>query len=747
LDKKFELLAPGGDIDSIKAAILAGADAVYCGLGKFNARNRAANISADDLYGVTRLAHQNGTKVYLTLNIVVVENELPELIVLLNKLANTGIDGVIVQDIGILFLIKNYFKNLPIHASTQLTTHNSGQILFLAEMGATRVNFSRELNLQEIADLAAVAHKNNLSVEVFVHGSHCICFSGICYMSSVRNGTSGNRGRCGQPCREQYLTTPAGSNFPLNLKDISAYFDLAELGEAGVDSLKIEGRIKKSHWVYTVVAAWREQINHFYSTGKGKTDNSGLYRVFNRDFTDGFLKDKIGKEMYIDNPRDNSAHRLSALDGNPTADKLEIAKGAVYDERTEIISNLETEIKSLNAGKIPLTVVATGESGSPLKVTVKSPENSYTVFSGSNLSGTGTEELDYNVLFKRLKALDDLGYTLKNIDISGLSPNTYLPYSELTTIKNQILFLLNGSREPVPPVSLSPLHGTKRTDKKPRLSVLLSSTDDIGLSEMGEVDCYFKLPEGLAGTGEEYAGVFAQNKRLIPWFPSVLLGDDYISAQRLLGRICPKTLVTNNLGIAFEASKMGIDWIAGPYLNITNSFALTCLKEKFGCNGAFISNELNRMQIKSIKKPTDFDLYFSIYHPVALMTSRQCLFQQVTGCVKREIDGDCLPFCQKSAAITNQKQEDYHVVKTCHNYNKLYNGQNYLNTGIVGEIPDLFSGFMVDLDDVVEGALGKTDKWELINLFKGLLEGSPEATQTIKQTVGSTTCEQYKKGI
>jgi U32 family peptidase len=170
----MELLAPGGDVDSIKAAIAAGADAVYCGLGKFNARNRAENISFDDLQGILRLAHQNGCKVFLTLNIIVLESEIPAFVGLLNKLINTSIDGVIVQDFGIFYLLTTYFKGFQIHASTQLTTHNEGQIRFLSKLAATRVNLSRELKLQEIKYLTTVAHQNEVLTEVFVHGSNCL---------------------------------------------------------------------------------------------------------------------------------------------------------------------------------------------------------------------------------------------------------------------------------------------------------------------------------------------------------------------------------------------------------------------------------------------------------------------------------------------------------------------------------------------------------------------------------------------
>ena len=210
---------------------------------RFNARNRAANIAVEDLPAIVRLAHDHDCAIFITLNILIVESEFPALINLLNRLLNHQIDGVIVQDLGLFYLLAKFFPRIPIHASTQLTSHNVGQIRFLSQLHADRVNLSRELSLSEIEELSCSAHAENMAVEVFVHGSNCLSFSGLCYFSSAHGGNSGNRGRCSQPCRSQYQTTAVGSDFPLNLKDNSAYADLERLAAAGVDSIKIEGRI------------------------------------------------------------------------------------------------------------------------------------------------------------------------------------------------------------------------------------------------------------------------------------------------------------------------------------------------------------------------------------------------------------------------------------------------------------------------------------------------------------------------
>lgn len=745
MNRRIELLAPGGGIDSIKAAIAAGADAVYCGLDRFNARNRAANISFGDLNGILRLAHQHNCQVFLTLNIIIVDSEIPALFSLLNKLVNTSIDGIIVQDLGLFYILSTYFKSLKIHASTQLTTHNEGQIQFLSKLNATRVNMSRELNLLEIKALTAVAHQNNMLTEVFVHGSNCISFSGICYLSSVHGGNSGNRGRCSQPCRDQYKTTMAGKDFPLNLKDNSAFSDLRELSDAGVDSVKIEGRIKKFHYVFTVVDAWRKQLRNFYEKDEVSTDKTALHKVFNRDFSNAFLKGDISADMFIDNPRDNSAIHLSELDGCSSDEKLEKSKGDIYDERTEIITFVEDKIKKLSCEKAPLILSISGQCGTLLKISVKTPESTFEVFSEINLSDAGKEALNHEMLLKRLKTLNDTEYFIQNLDLENLQCEVYLPFKELTSIKRKLLFILNNSQEFIDPIEVHVAKKHSGVKEKPVLSVLISSPDDLNLCIDTSATVYFQLPESFKNKLDEYLELFTKNEKLIPWFPSVLIGDDYRIAIKFLKKLKPKSVVTDNTGIAFEAYKQGIEWIAGPSLNIVNSYSLVCLKEYFNCSGAFISNEISKMQIKGIKCPEDFKLYYSIYHSIVLMTSRQCLFHQVTGCEKDGIDHNCIPFCEKSASITNLKDEIFIIEKSKGNYHHIYNDINYLNTEVVTDFPELFSGFLLDLKDIKTETKTDTDKPGVIRIFEELMTGNSE--KELNQIIYPTTNSQYQKGI
>ena len=743
---KIELLAPGGDIDAIKAAVLAGADAVYCGLEKFNARNRAANISFDDLQGILRLAHKNSCKVFLTLNILIVESELHSLAALLNRLVNTTIDGVIIQDPGMLYLLSNYFKTLKIHASTQLTTHNKGQIQFLKKLNVTRVNLSRELNIHEINALTAVAHQNGILTEVFAHGSYCISFSGLCFMSSVNSGNSANRGRCSQPCRDRYKTTAVGKDFPLNLKDNSAFFDLRELSDAGVDSLKIEGRIKKSDYVFTVVDTWRKQLDSLYNQDELFNDNRNLYKVFNRDFSNGFLKGEIHKNLFIDSPRDHSIHHLSEVKKYSSEQEFENDRITLFDEKEALKKSVEIKVNNASIAKVPLTILISGEYGVPLKVILKTPENIFEVLSEMNLDNRGIEALNYDMIFKRFKALNETEYYIVSLSLDNLNPNVYLPFSELTSLKRRLLFILNGSKKPIDPIDVPILKKQNRLTKKPSLSILISSEKDLYLCDNSSSDIYYQLPESIKNKVSDFISLFTGNKRLIPWFPSVLIGDDYTAAVGFLQSVHPPLIVTNNTGIAYEAYRLGTKWIAGPLLNIVNSFSLICLKENFNCSGSFISNELSKIQIQAIKAPDDFMLFYSIYQPILLMTSRQCLFHQVAGCERSKIDDSCV-HCEKSATITNLKNETYVINKTKGNYHNIYNETNFLNTEIVTDLPDTFYGFCIDLSDIQTKTKVEVIKSETVRLFGNLLNGLPKAKEALLKKIYPTTNIQYYRGI
>nr|WP_182027804.1 U32 family peptidase [Vibrio parahaemolyticus] len=659
---QFELLAPGGDLDSIKAAIAAGADAIYCGLDRFNARNRATNLTLDNLNGVLTLAHQHNCKIFLTLNVLILESEIPAIVRLLSQLNTTKIDGVIVQDLGLAYILKHHFPDLDVHASTQLNTHNEGQILFLNQLTASRVNLSRELNINEIKHLAQFGREHDVIMEVFVHGSYCIGFSGICYISSARNGASGNRGRCSQPCREQYETTQTGNSYPLNMKDNSAFGDLEALADAGVYSLKVEGRIKKSHYVYTVVDNWRKQIDRLCEGLELSEDTTELYTVFNRDFSNAFLQGDFGKAMYIDNPRDHAVKHFSKVYQCQSADDVQTVKKKLYDDKTAIIEKVAEQTKSFD-------VTSTQVSGSSLK--------------GS-------------------------------IDVPTLPA---LPQPE-------------------------PRQGA------PKLSVLISSAQEAMLCEYHDIDVYYQLPMGLSGELSAMIELFQANPMLKPWFPAILIGEDYHAARVFLETIQPELLITNNSGVGMIAKELGLGWMAGPQMNTVNSYAFKCLQDEFAASGAFVSNELNMKQIRHIKRPKNMRSFYSIYHPNTLLTSRQCLFQQTEGCRKVKVNKGCLKRCDKRTSIINLKDNPYVVQKQKGSHNSIYSEHNVLNLQVLHDLPQLFTDVLIDLRDIQTETKVSASKPELIDAFLALLEEySEQAVQTLNAMIQPTANAQYLKGL
>lgn len=768
MSPKIELLAPGGGVDAIKAAIIAGADAVYCGLATFNARNRAANLSFTELLGIIRLAHQYQCKIFLTLNIIILEHEFKSLMHLLNQLVNTDIDGVIVQDLGLLYLLKKYFPTLDVHASTQLTTHNIGQIPFLKKLGVSRVNLSRELNIIEIKTIAQTALTHNVLTEVFVHGSLCIAFSGLCYSTSVTDGNSGNRGRCSQACRDEYQATELGNRFPLNLKDNSAFFDLPALIDAGVYSFKVEGRIKGASYVHTVIDSFRKQIDGYLTTGELHENNDQLYKVFNRDFSNAFIRGDLNQSMFIENPRDHSKQHALMQSKAISVRQIKQVEQKLSEEKNQLDTKVRATIEYLSIDKPQLTLLFSGVIGEPLTITVKintllpnklatkdqQPHETRLTFSSTSRLKASDKCFDTKAIEKRFKSFNNNQFTLLNLDFTALSTKVSIAFRELSALKNNIARALNNNKPIQPAVSLPKLTQHVKKTAKAKLSILISNENDLDLLSNIVADIYFKLPDAYKRGCRKYIDFFNNHPHLIPWFPAVLIAKDFDVAVTILAQVKPKLIITNNTGIAHKANELGIKWIAGPFLNTSNSYALLAMQEAFNCSGAFISNEINYQQIKNIVRPDNFSLFYSVYHPIVLMTSRQCFFQQSVGCDKPRIDNGCMLSCEKSTSITNLNGVSFAVDKQKAGYPSIYNKAYFLNTEAIAQLGHLIDNFMIDLSQISVSDTSSLDKQQFIAQFQQLLntDGDDLSRQlilknTLNKLVANSTSTQYTKGL
>ena len=324
--QNIELLAPAGSMETFRAVIHAGADAVYLGGGRFGARAYANNFTEEELLSAIDYAHIHGRKVYLTVNTLFKERELTEeLYSYLLPYYEQGLDAVIIQDMGAFRLIREVFPGLSIHTSTQMTVTNRYGAMMMKEMGADRVVTAREMSLAEIRD---IKEHVDIEIESFVHGALCYCYSGQCLLSSMLGGRSGNRGRCAQPCRLSYEVfdekkrpVKTGKKdrdiYILSPKDLCTVSMIPELIENGVDSFKIEGRMKQAEYAAGVVSIYRKYIDRYINaclcTGEAaakkdfkvaKEDMQHLYDFGNRSgFTDGYYKRHNGREMItLDKP-------------------------------------------------------------------------------------------------------------------------------------------------------------------------------------------------------------------------------------------------------------------------------------------------------------------------------------------------------------------------------------------------------------------------------------------------------------
>ena len=348
--KKIELLAPAGDEEALKAAIMAGANAVYMGGSRFGARAFAGNFEDDKLIDAVDYAHQMGVKIYITANTIIKDEEIGDFLNYIDFLYEIGVDAVILQDLGMIDIISKRIPDLELHASTQMTASTAQDVLFLKELGVSRVVLSRELSYDEIS---AIKAETKVEVEAFVHGALCVSYSGKCLFSSMNGMRSGNRGMCAQPCREPYKATVENKplldkEYVFSTKDLNTLDILEDLIDAGIDSLKIEGRMKRSEYVFAVTSAYRQVIDNVIMKHEPSISsldmNYGaleLDKVFNRDFTKGYIgQDKGSKIMN---------HKFQKYVGKPVAKVIE------YDRKSKrlILELLDTLTKGdgLNTGE------------------------------------------------------------------------------------------------------------------------------------------------------------------------------------------------------------------------------------------------------------------------------------------------------------------------------------------------------------------------------------------------------------
>lgn len=419
---KIEVLAPGGSLDSVKAAINAGADAVYTGGQMFGAREYADNLNTDQMLEALQYAHIHGRRIYLTVNTLLKDKEIEEkLYNYLLPFYENGLDAVIVQDFGVMKYIHESFSDLPIHASTQMTIMGEKTAIYLKEYGVTRIVTPRELNLQEIKKIYDSTH---MEIESFVHGALCYCYSGQCFLSSYIGGRSGNRGKCAQPCRLNYDVIKGGevlnkgnNKYILSPKDICTLRILPDIIEAGVCSLKIEGRMKKTEYTAGITALYRKYLDLYLEKGRegyyvSDDDMQKALDLFNRNgFNESYFKVHNGKEM------------------------ISMKKPTFRMENTELVKNIrENYINVEPKENINIYITILKEKNINLVVTCK--DLCVDVVGGIPQEAKNTP-LRKETVIKQLSKLGNTPYDAEHIEVT-MDEGLFLTIGELNAIRRRM---------------------------------------------------------------------------------------------------------------------------------------------------------------------------------------------------------------------------------------------------------------------------------------------------------------------
>ncbi len=443
---RTELLAPAGSFDSLKAAVSAGADAVYLGGSRFGARAYADNFDEQELCEAIRYAHLHDCDLYLTVNTLLKDRELEELGPYLKPYYESGLDAVIVQDIGVLSYIREYFPDLPVHASTQMTILGAGGAAMLKELGAARIVTARELSLDEIQRIHETV---DIEIESFIHGALCYCYSGQCLFSSMLGGRSGNRGRCAQPCRLPYRlyngSQPVNSKeeaYLLSPKDMCTIELLPKILKAGVSSLKIEGRMKRPEYTAGVVRIYRKYLDRYLEYGDrgyqaAKEDLEELKTLYNRGgFSKGYYQIRNGRELLsLTRPGHFAGNRKGKSDSDELREKqsyeallAKLKKEYVEKEKKEKIKGI-FHISTKNPTEFVVSCKGTSVTviGEPAQVPKNQPMESAAIL--KQLQKTGESSFE----FEDLKLLGEEG--------------VFLPVRQLNEMRREALAELAEKRK------------------------------------------------------------------------------------------------------------------------------------------------------------------------------------------------------------------------------------------------------------------------------------------------------------
>ncbi|MGN1316946.1 MAG: DUF3656 domain-containing protein [Acutalibacteraceae bacterium] len=624
--KNYEILAPAGADEQLKAAVRSGANAVYLGVEDFNARRNADNFTTENLKDVIKYCRLRNVKVYVTLNTLVFDRELKELYKTVKAIAESGADAVIVQDFATVGAVREICPQMPLHASTQMAVHNVAGAKHLEEMGFSRIVLARELSREE---MKTIRNEVNTELEVFVHGAHCMSASGNCYLSAMLGERSGNRGLCAQGCRLNWKNQH-NREYALSLKDMSYLDRINELTEIGIDSFKIEGRMKRPEYVAAAVCSLKKAMeNQIY-------DKMTLRSVFSRNgFTDGYLLGKRDVSMF--------GYRLK--------EDVTSASGVLKDlenlYKNEIHPN-KADAKLILEKDKPAVLFLSSKSATA-KVTGEIPQE------------PRTAPLSREIAFRNLSKLGDTPFYLDSLEFEN-PHNLTLPASAINALRRNGASILEnklGERTYEIYNSQPPIFPNREITEKPKTRIRLESFSQYS-EDFEKVDLLILPIDEILENIEE---IECLPVKIAAELPALIYPEDEREILKKLSQIKKSGIVrgvTGNIGGIHLLKKAGFRILGSHGLNITNSLSAKAY-EDMGLSDITLSFELSEKALKNISSPIPKGAYIYGYLPIMLM--RACPQKSESGCLD----------CTGNTVLTDRKGIDFPFL--CHNkkYGVLHN--------------------------------------------------------------------------
>lgn len=706
----LEILAPVGSFESLRAAVQNGANAVYLGGKDFSARASAANFGRDELEEAVKYCHIRGVRLFVTANTIIKQNEVEDFIEYMRFLYNIDVDAVIVQDIGMAMLIKKLMPDFELHASTQMAAHSIEDVKYLKSIGFKRVVLARELTIEEIEYIC----KNvDVDIEVFVHGALCVCYSGECLMSSMIGNRSGNRGRCAQPCRQKYSLEDEETGkimetegeYLLSPRDLNTVEEIGRIVDAGVLSLKIEGRMKRPEYVATVVSVYRDAVERYINGEKSivtPEEINELYTIFNRKFTRGYILDEVGLEIMNSEKPNNRGLYIGTVESyNRKSKRLKIKlennlkKGDGINLGGGTIGRIlkgnniceegykgETiEIDFIGDAYIGQKVFKTSDNDLIEKARKTFDENSENVKiplfmnfevkigkppvlkvydeDGSSVHVYGDKEAEKAIKVAlssekaetQLKKLGNTPYKAEYIECS-IDDDATIPVSMINSMRREAVERISAERVKINDRKY------KFTDisykSEPRSEEYNSySTDEkkirVKLKNLEQLKAIVDFDIDKIYYEDIYTFEAAKdicesnNKKIIYSAPRIMRNDDYRVFEKLEGIITEQddVLVSSWGEIKYFTEKFGCGIRADWSLNTFNGESAEFMR-KSGIKSVCLSQELNIGEIDELEEFTDIETEVCIYGYTPLMISEYCpMGVLVRDCHKEKRCSDC----------------------------------------------------------------------------------------------------------